>query len=129
MLAPEVELNIPEVVDVEHDCPDPVLADLGLGNVEVDERLRIDGRPELLQGDPERKMSRCGREEVAAMEGAGNGVERVVRIRELMRLLDSTESVRRRHQEPVVGADEESPVPRAQGERAPVPTNTRVDHR
>jgi hypothetical protein len=44
----EVELDVPEPVDVEDSRTDPVLADVGLGKVELRERVDCQGRPELL---------------------------------------------------------------------------------
>ena len=58
MLARQVERNVPEAVDAEHGRADPRLTYLRLGQVEANERLRINGRAELAELDPERKVRR-----------------------------------------------------------------------
>ena len=64
-------------------------------------------------------MRRGRREQVAAVEGARDRLQRVVRVRELVRLGDTAEALGGGQEEAVVGADVEPALPVAQGERAP----------
>ncbi len=64
MLAGQIQLHVPEAVDVEAAGSDPLVADLGLGHVEPRERARLDRRPELLDRnarsrDARRPARRC----------------------------------------------------------------------
>src|SRR6185503_2260978 len=53
----EVELHVPEMVDVEDAGTDAVLADLSVGHVQAHERLRVDRRAEVVDRDAAREMS------------------------------------------------------------------------
>ena len=63
------------------------------------------------------------------MEGTRDRIERVVGVRELVRVLDPAEPLGSRHEQAVVGADEEPSVLRPQRERAPVASDAWIDHR
>ena len=115
------------MVDVEHGRADPVLADLGLGQVEPDERLRVDRRAELVERHAEREVRRRRREEVAAVEGPRDRVERVLGVRELVRLVDPAERVGRRQEQPVVGPDEQPAVAGPQRERPAMAADAGID--
>ena len=93
-------------------------ADLGLRDVEPGECIGIDGRPELGERHAEREMSGGGREEVAAVERARDGLERVLRVRELVRLGDPAELLGGGHEQAVVGPDVDPAARVAQRERA-----------
>ena len=108
---------------------DPRLADLGLGQVEPDERLGIDRRAELGERDAEREVRGGGREEVARVERARHRVEHVGRVRQLVRLDDAAEAVGGGQQQPVVGPDVEPPLGVAQRERAARAADAGVDDR
>ena len=86
------------------------------------------GGPSSSIADPGREVRRRGREEVAAVEGAGDRVERVVRVRELVRRLDPR-SLGGRDQEAVVRPDVAAPIPVAECQRPPGTADTRVDDR
>ena len=81
--------------------------------VEANERLRVDGRPQLRERYPGRQMRCCRREEVAPVKGTRHDLERVGRIRELP-CLDYAGPFRRGDEQAVVGADEQAPVRVAQ---------------
>src|SRR5581483_5334794 len=70
MLAREVERDVPEAVDAEHDGADESLTDLGLRQLEPDEGIRGERRPQLAGRDAAREMRRRRREEIAAVERA-----------------------------------------------------------
>ena len=104
-------------------------ADLGLRNVESRERVRVERRPELGERHPECEVRRGRREEVAAVECSRHRFERVVGVRELVRLCDAAELVRRRDQQTVVRPDMNAARAVAQRERAPRAADARVDDR
>ena len=105
-----------------------MLADLGLRNVEADEGLRIDRGAELIDRDAAGEVSGGRREEIAAVEGAGDAVECEIRVGQLVRGGDSAGSFRGRDQQAVVGADEQAAVARGERERPTVAADARVDH-
>ena len=82
---------------------------VGCGKVETDETFGIDRRPELGERYAGREMGCGGSEEVPAVEGPRDRVQRVRRIRELVRGIDPG-ATRRWKQEPVVGADVGAPL-------------------
>src|SRR5206468_12056492 len=81
----------------------------------------------LFQGDGERRRGGGRREEIAAVERAGNGLERVFGIGELVRLRDATELLGGGNEKTVVGPDVEASLPVSQRERAPRSANARID--
>ena len=128
VLARDVEGDVAKRVNVEHRGADPVGAELGLGQIEAHERVRVERRAELFDRDAAREVRGGRREEVAAVEGARDRLERVLRVRELVRRGDPR-PVGGRDQQPVVRADEEPSLLVAQRERAARAADTGVDDR
>ena len=95
--------------------------------VEPCERVRIDRRPEVGERHAKREMRSRRREEIAPVERPRDRLERVLRIRELVRLLDPTELLGGRNQKAVVGPDVDATFTVAQGEGAPCAADARVD--
>src|SRR6185503_13697414 len=110
MLPSQVQLHVPEPVDVEAAGANPSFGDVGLRHVELYQRARLDRWAELLDRHPLSKMRGCRRENIAAVERRRDGLERVIAIRHLVGGVDPSELLRSRDQEPVVGPDEETPV-------------------
>ena len=106
MLAGEVQLHVPEAVDVEDGGVDPALADLRLGQVEPRERVNRERRAERLELHTGREVRGRWREEVSPMKRARDDVEGVVGIGELVGRRDAAEPLGRGHEQAVVGADE-----------------------
>ena len=104
-------------------------ADLRRGQLEPDERVRVDRRPELAERDAEREVRGGRREEVAPVERARHRVERVRGVRELVRLDDAAEALGCGQEQPVVGADVEPALRVAQRERAARAADAGIDDR
>src|SRR6185437_12898634 len=102
-------------------------ADLGLGNVEPCECVRIDGRAQLSERHAKREVSRRGSEEVPAVERAGDGLERVLRVTELVHLGDPAELFGREYEQPVVGPDMDAAADVTERERASRPSDAWID--
>jgi hypothetical protein len=79
--------------------------DLGLRHVETRERVRIDRRAELGEGNAEREVGRRRREEITAVERPRHRFQRIIRIGELVRLGDSPELLGSRNEQSVVWPD------------------------
>src|SRR5262249_56957312 len=77
LVAPQVELDVPEVVDVQDAGPDPLGTDLGHGDVEPHQLRRIDGGPELRRWNAVRDVGRGRGADVPAVERFRDRVERV----------------------------------------------------
>src|SRR4029453_17506822 len=89
VVAVEIQRDVAEAVDVEQCREDRTVADDGLGKVESDEALGIDRWAELLERNSGGQM-RCGRrKQIASVERARDRLERVLGVRELVRLIDA----------------------------------------
>src|SRR5467141_4001017 len=97
----DVERDVAEAVDAENDHADPVLSHLGRWQLDSHELIRVDGRTELLERYARGQVRGGRREQVATVEGPRHRLERVLRVRELMRLGDTAEAVGGRHEQPV----------------------------
>ena len=126
VLAGDVEGDVAKRVNVENRGADLVGAELGLRQIEPHERVRVDRRAELLDRDAAGEVRRGRSEEVAAVEGARDRLERVLRVRELVRRRDPR-PLGRGDQQAVVRADEEPALLVAQRERAARAADARVD--
>ena len=98
-----------------------------LRQLEPDERVRVDRRAELADLHAAGEMRRRRREQVAAVERARDRLERVGRVRELVRLGDPG-PLGRRQQQAVVRPDVEAPLARraarAPADGSPTPGST-----
>jgi hypothetical protein len=107
---------------------DCTVADEGLGEVEPDEALGIHRRAELFQRNPGGEMRRGGREQIPAVERARDRLERVLGIRELVRLVDALPACCGQ-QQTVVGSDVEAALSVSQRKRSARAADTRVHDR
>ena len=107
---------------------DPTLADLRFGQVEPRERVNRDRWAKQLQLNTGRKVRCGGCEEIPAVKGARDDVERVVGVGKLVDGRDAAEPLGRRHEQAVVGADEETAVAALQRQRPARAADPRVDH-
>ena len=118
VLAVEVQLHVPEAVDVEHGRVDAALSPTsGCGRSSRASASGSIGGPELGERDAEREVRRGGREQIAAVERPRDGLERVLGVRELVRLGDAAEPLGRGHEQAVVGPDVQAALAVAQRER------------
>jgi hypothetical protein len=129
VLPGEVELHVPEAVDVETTSSDAPVGDLGLGHLDPRERQDLDRRPQLLDRQPLRQMGRRRRKDVTPVERRRDRLERVFTVRDLMRGLDPTELLRRRHEQPIVRPDVETPVAAPQRDLPAVTADAGIDDR
>ena len=118
---------MPKRSTASDDRADPVLPHLGLGELEPHELVRVDRRAELVERHAGGEVRRGRREEVAAVEGARDGLQRVVGVGELVRLGNAAEALGGGQQQPVVGADVQPALAVAQRERAPAAPHAGVD--
>ena len=95
--------DVAEAVDVEHRRVDPVAPTSGCGQVEPDERVGVERRAELGERDAEREVRGRRREDVAAVERARDRLERVLRVRELVRARRSRRAPRPGTSRPLSG--------------------------
>ena len=106
VVAREVEGDVAETVNVEHRRVDPLVREARLGEIESDERVGVERRPELLQRHAVREVRRRRGEEVAAVERPRDALERIGRVGELSHVGDPR-ALGGGKQKPVVRADEE----------------------
>ena len=125
-LTRQVQLHVPEAVDVEHGRVDDAVVDDGLGQLEPHERVRRERRPELRGLDAEREVRRGGREEIAPVERPRHRLERVRGIGDLVRALDPAQ-LGGGDEQPVVGADEEPPFASRTMTRPPRAADSGID--
>ena len=85
--------------------------------------------PELLERHAGREVRGGGREDVAAVEGGRHRLQHVAGLRELDCLRHPAEPVRGHQQQAVVRPDVQAAVTAAQGERAAIAADSRVDDR
>jgi hypothetical protein len=127
-----VELDVAEAVD-DHRVRDElaVLAALArLGELEPDELVGVERRAGVGQRLAGGEPGGDRREQVAAVERGGDGLEPPRRRRDLDRLGDPAEALGGGQQEAVVGADEQAVVERgAQRDGAAAGADLRVDDR
>ncbi len=99
-----------------------------LRQLEPHERFGIDRRAELADRHSAREVRRGRREQIAAVKGARDRLERVGGVRELVGVVDPR-ALGRRQQQAVVRPHEATAFRVTQGERAAVAADTRIDHR
>ena len=128
MLATEIELEVAEAVDGDDRCTQLPRADLGLGQLDPHERLKVDLLAERAEVDAGGDVSRDRSEHVARVERVRHVVEVVALVRQRPRL-DDLARRRRERQQPVVGADEDAIAGHPERDRAPVPADAGIDHR
>ena len=129
MLPREVQLHVPETVDVETARADRSVGDLGLRHLEPGQRADFDLRAELLERDSAREVRRRRGKDVSPVEGRRHGLQRVLAVRDLVGGGDPAELLRRRDEQTVVGPDVEPPVASAQSDRPALATNAGIDDR
>ena len=113
----EVELDVPEAIDDQHVRDDLVRPDPGHGQVDPDERRRIDGRPELARVDAGSKVRSRGREDVAPVKRARERLEAEPGIGDLPRRDDAARPLGGGHEQAVVRPDEQPAVARLHDNR------------
>ena len=101
----------------------------GCGQLEPDERRGLERTTELRRVEPAGEVGGRRREDVAAVEGARDGLEPVRRVLQLPRALDAAETVRGQHEQPVVRADVEPSVAGAESDGLPLGADTGIDDR
>ena len=115
LLAGQVELHVPEPVDVQAAGADPAgRSTSGCGTSSRTSELGSTGGPSFVESEPEREVRRRRREDVSAVEGRRDGLERVLAVGQLVGGVDPAELLGRRDQQAVVGADVEAAVAAAE---------------
>ena len=125
----QVQLHVPESVDVEAARADAPRADVRLRHLEPDERVGLHRGAELTDVEPPREVCRRRREDIAAVEGRGHRLERVLPVRDLVRRLDAAELLGRRHEQAVVRPHIQPPVRPADGDLSAIAADSWVDDR
>ncbi|GIW20666.1 MAG: hypothetical protein KatS3mg065_0962 [Chloroflexota bacterium] len=121
------DIGVPEAVDEDDDGFEAAPNDPRLGLGETDEILRRDGRADGLEGYARRQMGRHGGEDVAAVEGRGDGLATEGGVREEASLDDPAEGLGGRDEEPVVGPDEDVAAPDPKTDRPALGPDAGVD--